>query len=1071
MSVPHLPPQDNGADVRHLASTSAAAVSTPTAATFAARGAMASSNAIAPSSAGDSSALAETRRQSEGRPHVPRLETDAAALGLASPSRPFADFTQSGFAGVAPLVLGSESTSKQSASSKTGAFFGSNGGASSTPILPASASGSSSFAGWSSHRRETSATSSISSAMGNQSLVGDTSARLGHSSSTFSIGSLDSVGGISTSGPEGATGIVRQGSSGRAASGRWAGGFGSSLQTPSTGDLSSASSTRSRRVWEEFEGKPITPLPSPGVVAASNQAAGLGYFESRSAGLGANDHASTSRSSLERQGRPHDFMSRTDLQEQEEHAEPETPVSRNRAFFGSSAPSPLGQVSSPVSASSFFFSSAAPKATPAPAPSRGATAPRAASGGGSWLARGAMGAGTDEVARPEFALSPPATLASAPNANLRGPSRLPTMPVAGMPISGTSSVASTSSASLAQAPMESLPSAMTGHAIPPWIKQSPPPSTTTRAFVQNPQLALEERMSSLPSAALGAGDANRTGDASHPQAPSQGRGPILTPETQFARIGVSDPPVLEPAPARSRNGSSQSAAEVAGDRADSLLLPAAQRRGGASRHVHGPSENASGSSFLPVAATSSGPAGARVELGSGAAIDSARRQSAATITGIGTGTDADADVEEEEEDANEGRVGQYVIERTLGMGAFSRVVLARRIARDAISSSDTNRSRTHSPTTASRENAAAEAYGNANANGAGQLGEQLVALKMLEREPCAQNERMRVSWVREVEVLKHISHPSIVRFIDSFSTPRHHNLVLEHVDGGELFEFLAKYHPMLAAREWLVRRIFGEVAHAVGWMHSIHLVHRDIKLENIILTKDIFAAVAGQNVAPADVAPVPLLKISDFGLSRFVDPASPMLETRCGSEEYAAPELIIGKRYDGRATDVWALGVVLYALICGFLPFLEDSAGGGVAAAAAREGGQERSARERKAHLLRIAKGDLRWPALTNEACLDVPRAPTPPSNRLVTPAARHITARLLRRDANKRAAAWDVFEDAWMLHGSFSPEQPESSALGQKTNSLTAICLHNPRSGQGQRWLQEHARVIGAVADVARDD
>lgn len=234
---------------------------------------------------------------------------------------------------------------------------------------------------------------------------------------------------------------------------------------------------------------------------------------------------------------------------------------------------------------------------------------------------------------------------------------------------------------------------------------------------------------------------------------------------------------------------------------------------------------------------------------------------------------------------------------------------------------------------------------------------------------------------------------------------------------------------------------------------------------DIILTKDLFAAAAaatGEPVTPADIPPVPLLKISDFGLSRFVDPASPMLETRCGSEEYAAPELIIGKRYDGRATDVWALGVVLYALLCGFLPFLEDSAGGGVAA---REGGQDRNARERKAHLLRIAKGDLRWPALANDKCLDVPTPPVPQSNRLITPAAKHITARLLRRDAAKRAAAWDVFEDPWMRQGSF--ERGEVSAAGQDTTYV----LPDPRSSEGRRWLQEHARVIGAVADVARDD
>lgn len=65
----------------------------------------------------------------------------------------------------------------------------------------------------------------------------------------------------------------------------------------------------------------------------------------------------------------------------------------------------------------------------------------------------------------------------------------------------------------------------------------------------------------------------------------------------------------------------------------------------------------------------------------------------------------------------------------------------------------------------------------------------------------------------------------------------------------------------------------------------------------------------------------PLIKLTDFGLSRFISPASPLLYTRCGSESFAAPEIIMGKPYDGRETDAWALGVVLYGLIIGELPF------------------------------------------------------------------------------------------------------------------------------------------------------
>ncbi|KAF8472893.1 kinase-like domain-containing protein, partial [Gautieria morchelliformis] len=105
------------------------------------------------------------------------------------------------------------------------------------------------------------------------------------------------------------------------------------------------------------------------------------------------------------------------------------------------------------------------------------------------------------------------------------------------------------------------------------------------------------------------------------------------------------------------------------------------------------------------------------------------------------------------------------------------------------------------------------------------------------------------------------------------------------------------------------RRIFGELCLAVAWMHAVGLVHRDLKLENILLTTNPFAP--GARAPPA---PAPLVKLTDFGLARFIDPARPLLATRCGSEAYAAPEIATGRPYDGRQTDAWACGVVLYAL-------------------------------------------------------------------------------------------------------------------------------------------------------------
>ncbi|KAL8283983.1 hypothetical protein RQP46_005096 [Phenoliferia psychrophenolica] len=151
---------------------------------------------------------------------------------------------------------------------------------------------------------------------------------------------------------------------------------------------------------------------------------------------------------------------------------------------------------------------------------------------------------------------------------------------------------------------------------------------------------------------------------------------------------------------------------------------------------------------------------------------------------------------------------------------------------------------------------------------------------------------MRISVEREVEVLKRIHHPSLVSLSSHFTTPTYTVLALDYAPGGELFDLLEQHHSSFDTP--FVRRVFGELVSAVGWMHQINLVHRDIKLENILLTSRPFPP-----TTPPTPLPTPFVKLTDFGLSRFISPLSPLLSTRCGSEAYAAPELIMGKQYDG----------------------------------------------------------------------------------------------------------------------------------------------------------------------------
>lgn len=165
------------------------------------------------------------------------------------------------------------------------------------------------------------------------------------------------------------------------------------------------------------------------------------------------------------------------------------------------------------------------------------------------------------------------------------------------------------------------------------------------------------------------------------------------------------------------------------------------------------------------------------------------------------------------------------------------------------------------------------------------------------------------------------------------------------------------------------------------------------------------------------------MKLTDFGLSRFIDPSSPYLETRCGSEEYAAPELIMGKRYDGRQTDAWALGVVLFALITGYLPFVEDGAAGVGAHDTPSKNGvspsAKGSAKSRRNYLLRIAKGEYAWPEREEgQTGSD--------ATRMINEDVKSLVGGLLARDPKKRTKTEDIWDAEWMK----GPGAPEKRSL-----------------------------------------
>mmetsp|Transcript_10987 Transcript_10987/g.25025 ORF Transcript_10987/g.25025 Transcript_10987/m.25025 type:complete len:453 (-) Transcript_10987:298-1656(-) len=156
---------------------------------------------------------------------------------------------------------------------------------------------------------------------------------------------------------------------------------------------------------------------------------------------------------------------------------------------------------------------------------------------------------------------------------------------------------------------------------------------------------------------------------------------------------------------------------------------------------------------------------------------------------------------------------------------------------------------------------------------------------------------------REIHVLKNIKHPNIIRLHEAIDKGTHVYLVMEHAAGGELYEYIAKNGP-LGMNE--AKRIFHQILSGVDYCHRQMISHRDLKPENVLLDKSMNA------------------KVIDFGLSNDMQ-TGVLLKTTCGSPCYAAPEMILGKKYDGAAIDVWSCGVILYCIVIGCLPFNEEN--------------------------------------------------------------------------------------------------------------------------------------------------
>ena len=172
-----------------------------------------------------------------------------------------------------------------------------------------------------------------------------------------------------------------------------------------------------------------------------------------------------------------------------------------------------------------------------------------------------------------------------------------------------------------------------------------------------------------------------------------------------------------------------------------------------------------------------------------------------------------------------------------------------------------------------------------------------VAIKIIDKTQLNQGSLQKL--FREVKFMKCLDHPNIVKLFEVIQTEKTLYLVMEYASGGEVFDYLVAHGRM---KEKEARAKFRQIVSAVQYLHQKHIVHRDLKAENLLLDSDMN------------------IKIADFGFSNEFTPGS-KLDTFCGSPPYAAPELFQGEKYDGPEVDVWSLGVILYTLVSGSLPF------------------------------------------------------------------------------------------------------------------------------------------------------
>ena len=183
--------------------------------------------------------------------------------------------------------------------------------------------------------------------------------------------------------------------------------------------------------------------------------------------------------------------------------------------------------------------------------------------------------------------------------------------------------------------------------------------------------------------------------------------------------------------------------------------------------------------------------------------------------------------------------------------------------------------------------------------GINKLTGEKVAIKIIDKKKLKINsENKRIE--REINIIKKLNHINIVKIVQIKEDMNNIYIIMEYIENNLFYYILNKKY--LSEQESSF--YFFQLISGIDFIHSQGIVHRDLKPENILITKN------------------KILKIIDFGLSNYFSKGN-LLSTLCGSPSYTAPEVILGNKYDGFASDIWTIGIILYTMICGHLPFEE----------------------------------------------------------------------------------------------------------------------------------------------------